>query len=38
MDIDTDSLRADLMDYFGTAMASNPIAMMNLIEVENASD
>ena len=38
MDIDIDSLRADLIDYYGTAMSSNPIAMMDLINVENASD
>lgn len=37
--IDTDSLRDDLIDYFGTAMYNaSPLAMMNLSEVENASD
>ena len=35
--IDTDSLRDDLTDYFGTAMQVNPIAMMDLINVQRAT-
>lgn len=38
MEIDIDKLRNDLVDYFGTAMQYNPVAMMELIKVENASD
>ena len=36
--IDTDDLRDDLLDYFGTAMQVNPVAMMDVIRVENASE
>ena len=37
MDIET--LREDLMDYYGTAMMSGfPMAIMDLSDVENASD
>lgn len=36
--IDGDKLKADLLDYFGTAMfAASPMAMMELSKVENAS-
>ena len=36
--IDGDKLKADLWDYFGTAMfAASPMAMMELSKVENAS-
>lgn len=36
--IDGDALRADLIDYFGTAMfGASPLAMMELSRVENAS-
>ena len=38
MDIDFDKLREDLIDYFGTAMGTFPIAVMNVAEVESASD
>ncbi len=38
MTIDVDSLREDLINYFGTAMQYNKMAMMDLIKVENASD
>jgi hypothetical protein len=38
MNIDFDKLREDLIDYFGTAMGSFPIAVMNVTEVEKASD
>ena len=38
MKIDVDSLREDLINYFGTAMQYNKMAMMDLIKVENASD
>jgi len=36
--INGDKLKADLIDYFGTAMCvSSPMAMMELSRVENAS-
>ena len=38
MNIDIDSLREDLKNYFGGAMSYNAIAIMDLIKVENASD
>ena len=38
MFIDVDALRLDLIKYFGTAMQSNSIAMVDLIRVQNASD
>ena len=38
-DIDIDQLRKDLIDYFGTAaFLASPVAFMDLIDVENASD
>lgn len=36
--IDYDKLREDLIDYFGTAMVYNPVAVIELSDVENASD
>ena len=36
--MDIEILRQQLMDYYGTAMSTFPIAMMELSEVENASD
>jgi len=36
--IDYESLRRDLIDYFGTAMMYNPIAVIELSEVETASN
>ncbi len=36
--IDIDSLRSDLIDYYGTAREYNPAATMDLINVERASD
>lgn len=39
MNIDINKLREDLKDYFGSAMFNvSPIAMINLEEVEKASD
>ena len=38
MIIDIDDLRSDLINYFGTASSYNPVTMMDLIEVERASD
>ena len=38
MDINFDKLREDLIDYFGTAMGAFPIAVMNVAEVETATD
>lgn len=36
--LDGDALRADLIDYFGTAMfGASPLAMMELSRVENAT-
>jgi hypothetical protein len=36
--INGDKLKADLLDYFGTAMfAASPMVMMELSKVENAS-
>ena len=37
MEIDILSLKKDLLDYFGTASSYNPIAIMNIVEVEQAS-
>lgn len=37
MTIDIETLRKDLIDYFGTAMQFNPMAIMDLTKVENAS-
>lgn len=36
--IDVDSLRSDLIDYFGTAREYNPAATIDLINAEHASD
>lgn len=36
--MDFDRLREDLKDYFGTAMMYNPAAVVNLSEVESASN
>lgn len=36
--IDIDRLRSDLINYFGTAREIYPISMMNLVNVETASD
>lgn len=36
--IDIDALRNDLINYFGSAMQYNQVAMMELIKVEQASD
>lgn len=38
LEIDIEKLRSDLMDYFGTAMGFFPVATMDLIKVQNASD
>ena len=39
MNIDIEKLRRDLIDYFGTAMASGfGMAVMDLTRVERASD
>ena len=37
MTIDIESLRKDLIDYFGSATSFNPLAMSDLIKVENSS-
>ena len=36
--IDVDKLRQDLINYFGSAMMYNPQAVIELSEVESASD
>ena len=36
--IDYEKLRNDLIDYFGTAFTLNPLAMVDLFRVQNASD
>lgn len=38
MNIDLEKLREDLIDYFGTAMGAFPIAVMNVAEVETATE
>lgn len=38
MELDYERLREDLIDYFGTAMMYNPMAVIELSDVENASD
>ena len=38
LEIDIEKLRSDLMDYFGTALGFFPVATMDLIKVQNASD
>ena len=38
MNIDFDKLREDLIDYFGTAMEAFPIAVMNVAEIETATE
>ena len=37
MNIDYQKLREDLIDYFGSAISLFPIAVMDVIKVENAS-
>ena len=36
--MDYESLRDDLMNYFGTAISYNPMAVIELCEVEHASN
>lgn len=36
--IDIDKLRNDLIDYYGTAMQQNPVAMIELSIVEKADE
>lgn len=38
MNIDYEKLREDLMDYFGSAMGLFPVAVMDVIRIENASN
>lgn len=35
---DIEKLRKDLIDYFGSAMSFYPVAIVDLTDVENASD
>ena len=36
--IDIDSLKKDLIDYFGTASSYNPMAIMDISKIECASN
>ncbi len=36
--MDYEKLREDLIDYFGIAMQFYPVAVVELVQVENASD
>ena len=38
MNIDYERLREDLKDYFGSATVIMPVAIMDVIRVENASE
>lgn len=38
IEIDIESLREDLINYYGTATSFYPIAYMDLIKVEKATD
>ena len=38
MNINYDRLRKDLVEYFGTALISNPCAIFELNKVQNASE
>ena len=38
MNYDYDRLRRDLVEYFGSALAFNPMAIMDLNKVQNASN
>ena len=38
MNIDYEKLRQDLIDYFGSAMGIFPIAIIDVVRVENASN
>ena len=38
MNIDYEKLREDLIDYFGSAMPMFPVAVMDVIRIENASN
>ena len=35
---DFDRLRQDLLDFFGTSMMFNPMAVLNVIDVEKADN
>lgn len=37
-EINYEKLRRDLIDYFGTAIVYNPMAVIELSEVESAND
>ena len=38
MFVDVDAIRADLIDYFGSASGVFPMAIMDVARIENASD
>ena len=38
MNYDYDRLRRDLLEYFGSALAFNPMAIMDVNKVQNASN
>lgn len=38
MTIDVERLRMDLLDYFGTAISYNSLAIIDVAKISNASD
>ena len=38
LDFDFERLRKDLLDFYGTAMMFNPMAMLNVVDVEKADN
>lgn len=38
MNIDYEKLRRDLIDYFGSAIGLFPVAVLDVVRVENASN
>ena len=38
LEFDFERLRSDLLDFFGTSMMFNPMAMLNVVDVEKADN
>lgn len=38
LEFDFERLRHDLLEFFGTSMMFNPMAMLNVVDVENADN
>lgn len=38
IELDIERLRKDLINYYGTATSFNPVAFMDIIKIENATD